>query len=64
MRLANENGLLQDMVENWLQYAQARINTSHDYSGVKAKSVLMLIGNFINDAIGLYQTMSGKSWQQ
>ena len=61
-RLANENGLLATPIEGWLRYADSRINTSHDYSGDKAQACLDIMGGFIDDAIGLYQTMSEKTW--
>lgn len=63
LRRANENHLLARPIEEWIKYAQARIDTSHDYSGEKAKGAIGLMGNFIDDAIGLYQTMSGETWE-
>lgn len=63
LRLANENNLLPGTLENWLGYAKARVNTSHDYSGEKAQDALAIMGDFVDDAIGLYQTMSGESWE-
>ncbi len=63
LRLANENNLLPGTLEDWLSYAKARVNTSHDYSGEKAQDALALMGDFVDDAIGLYQTMSGESWE-
>ena len=63
LRLASENHLFVSSVEHWLAYADARIGTSHDFSGEKAQDALALMGDFIDDAIGLYQTMSGKSWE-
>lgn len=62
-RLATENNLLVPPVEQWLGYADARINTTHDYSGEKAKDCLRLMGDFIHDAITLYQTLSKQVWQ-
>lgn len=62
-RLAAENKLLGGSVERWLRYADARISTSHDYSGEKAKECLRLMADFIDDAIALYQTMSGEAWE-
>ncbi|MCI0655389.1 MAG: nucleotidyltransferase substrate binding protein [Methylococcaceae bacterium] len=59
-RLANENYLLKPDVEAWMDYINARIGTAHDYSGEKAKAALAIMGDFIRDAITLYQTMSGK----
>lgn len=62
-RIAGENGLFASSVDKWIEYADARIATSHDYSGEKAKQALDLMGGFIDDAIGLYQAMSGKTWE-
>ncbi len=62
-RLANENNLLPSPVERWLTYANARIGTSHDYDGKKATDCLTLVPDFIDDAIGLYQTMTGETWE-
>ena len=61
-RLANENQLLRDL-ESWLKYADTRVDTAHDYSLEKADASLELMEEFIDDAIGLYQTMTGKTWE-
>ena len=63
LRLADSNNLLSSPFSQWDQYIQARIDTTHDYSGEKAKKALGIVGNFIDDAIGLYQTMSGETWE-
>ncbi len=63
IRIAGENNLFDTSVDNWLKYAQARIDTSHDYSGKKAISALALMNDFIADAIGLYKTISKESWK-
>lgn len=62
-RIGAENQLFSSPIEQWLNYADARISTSHDYSGEKAQAALELMEDFIDDAIGLYQTMSGKTWE-
>jgi len=62
-RLAAESHLFTASTEQWLGYADARISTSHDYSGEKAEDCLKLMGDYIDDAIGLYQTMSGDTWE-
>lgn len=59
-RLAHENNLLPSPVERWLHYADARTATAHDYSGDKARQTLELMGDFVKDARGLYQNMSGE----
>lgn len=63
IRMAYENDLLSSPLEQWLQYVQARIDTSHDYDGGKAKACLVLMPDFVDDAIGLYQTMTGLTWE-
>ncbi len=62
-RKASENDLFAAPVARWLRYADARIDTSHDYDGEKAKTCLVLVPDFVNDAIGLFQTMSGTTWE-
>jgi nucleotidyltransferase substrate binding protein (TIGR01987 family) len=62
-RIANENNLFATDIEQWMKYLDARNNTSHDYSGEKAQVALAMMGDFIDDAIGLYQTMSTETWE-
>ena len=62
-RLAHENDLLASPLNQWFRYAEARIDTSHDYDGEKAQACLAQVPDFIDDAIGLYQTMSGATWE-
>ncbi len=62
-RLAAENELLPSPAEQWMRYAEARIGTSHDYSGEKAKECLDIVGDFIADSRELYTTMSKEPWQ-
>ena len=62
-KLASENKLFASPLEEWLRYADARVDTAHDYSGEKAQACLDIMGGFIDDAIGLYQTMSGETWE-
>ena len=61
-RLAHENDLFAAPVEQWLRYADARTDASHDYDGEKAQACLALVPDFIDDAIGLFQTMTGETW--
>ena len=61
LKLAGQNGLFNSSVEQWLKYADARTATAHDYSGEKAAEALLIVGDFTDDAIGLYQRMSGSS---
>ena len=62
-RLAAENGLLASSIASWLRYADARISTSHDYSGEKAVNCLELMEPFVGGAIGLYQKLTGEAWK-
>ncbi len=61
-RMANENNLLDD-IEKWFVYAQARIDTSHDYSEEKSKIVLEKISDYLKDSILLFETISNEKWQ-
>ena len=60
--VAYENKLFASPLEQWLKYADARVDTSHNYSGEKARDCLALMGDFIDDTIGLHQTMTGETW--
>ncbi|MEE8423382.1 MAG: HI0074 family nucleotidyltransferase substrate-binding subunit [Thermodesulfobacteriota bacterium] len=62
-RIAAENKTIED-AESWIDYVNKRIATSHDYCGDKADTTLEIISDFITDAIGLYETMSGRKWEK
>ena len=62
-RLAHQNHLFRAPVDQWLLYAQRRNDTAHDYDGEKARAALDVMADFIDDAVGLYQTMSGATWE-
>ena len=62
-RLAYENDLIPAPLEQWLGYADRRVDTAHAYSGEKARAALEIVGDFIEDATALYRTMSGRSWK-
>ncbi len=61
-RLAHENGLFAAPLEQWLGYADVRTGTAHDYSCEKAQACPDIMGDFIEDAVGLYQTMTKETW--
>ena len=63
LRMANENHLFSSSIDQWLRYSDARIDTAHDYNGEKAKACLILIPEFIDDAIDLYQKISKSTWK-
>ncbi|MEN9911927.1 MAG: hypothetical protein RI956_371 [Pseudomonadota bacterium] len=62
-RIAAENKLFNTDEVQWIKYADARISTSHDYSGEKAENALVLMNDFISDAIDLYITMTNGTWE-
>jgi nucleotidyltransferase substrate binding protein (TIGR01987 family) len=62
-RIAADNRLFRVPTEQWLSYADARIQTAHDYDGEKAKTALALMGGFIAEAIALYETLTGEHWE-
>ena len=59
----HENHLLPSPVEKWLSYADNRNATSHDFDGEKAKTQVDVMADLIEDAISLYQTLTGKTWE-
>jgi len=59
LQIAFENKLFNTGIKQWMKYADARVDTAHDYSENKALQALELMGDFIDDAIDLYITMSG-----
>ncbi len=63
LRLADSNNLLVATLAEWNNYVQARIDTTHDYNAEKAQGALEMMDGFIDDAIGLYQTLSGETWE-
>lgn len=62
-QISAENKLFTSDVLQWKKYVDARISTSHDYSGEKAQKALELMGDFIGDAIDLYITMTNGTWE-
>jgi nucleotidyltransferase substrate binding protein (TIGR01987 family) len=62
-RLAAENKLFTSGIEVWFEYAQVRVDTSHDYSEEKANTALEIMNDFIPDAIDLYTVLSTKAWE-
>ena len=62
-QIAFENKLLSNDILQWKKYVQARIGTTHDYSGEKADEAIGLMGNFVSDATDLYVIMTGLVWK-
>jgi len=62
-RIARQNHLLAD-IDAWLKHAQTRIDTSHDYSGEKMQNALQHMGDFIDEAVKVYETLTETTWQK
>ena len=62
-QISFENKLFTSEIALWKKYADARVDTSHDYSENKALKALELMDDFIADAIDLYITMTGKIFE-
>ncbi len=62
-QIGAENNLFTSDVMQWKKYVDARISTSHDYSGEKAAIALALMNDFIVDAIDVYITMTNGTWE-
>jgi nucleotidyltransferase substrate binding protein (TIGR01987 family) len=63
LRLADQNDLLNARIEQWIQYVNVRNASAHDYSGEKAEQTLLVIPEYLQDAIFLYEKMSKHAWQ-
>jgi len=50
--------------ELWIEFNKKRGDTTHDYSGNKADEAFIVIGDFIKEAIDLYETMTGEEWKK
>ncbi len=58
-RKAHESGMIdQAMQERLIEYNEIRGDAAHDYDVEKAEAALGKIGDFIQDAEEIYQTMS------
>ena len=62
-KTACKKGISKVSQNQWFKYIDARNDTSHDYSHQKAQQAIKIIDDFIDDAIALYQTMTGQTWE-
>ncbi len=53
LRLAHENRLLPGNIEDWIEYANLRVATAHDYSGEKAPKALARMTVFVKIVVAL-----------
>ena len=56
-RMGADNGLIED-TEDWFSYT----DITYDYDDAKVNEILMIIPNFIDDAIDLYEAMTEEEW--
>ena len=63
LRLAFDNQVFAPPIEQWLKSADTRVSTEHDYDQQKAEECLTIMQDFIDDAVGLYQTLTGTTWE-
>ena len=61
-RLAFENHLLDLVQDQWCGYVKARVSISEDCDSTKIENCITLVPSFLDDAIRLYETMTGKKW--
>jgi len=64
LRIAHENHLLPGNINAWINYADLRADTSHDYSEEKMRNALRHMGGFIDEAVKVYETMTETTWQK
>lgn len=57
IRTGNEKGLLRSDWLRWKEYRQARTNSSHTYDQGKAEAVYSIAGDFLQEALYLYQQL-------
>lgn len=61
-QIAFENNILTNDILQWKKYVQARIGTTHDYSGEKADEAIAIMESFVRDAIHLHTLMTSTAW--
>ena len=52
-----------DDAAKWIVFMEKRNGTSHDYSGDKADAAIQVLGVYIQEAIILYERMTGETWK-
>lgn len=63
LKKANEFELFSSSLESWMEYQNCRNMTSHEYGVENLEKIIEILPAFIDDAIGLYQTMSKHTWE-
>ena len=62
-RKAKEMELFRAEITELLDYVKIRNASTHEYGEDRSDEVIAILKSFIDDAIGLYQTMTGKTWE-
>ena len=62
LREADKSNLLSSELQRWFHYTDLRNQSSHEYGSQKTDHIIEIMPDFIDDAIGLYQTMTEKTW--
>ncbi len=63
-RAADRNGLLSGGAERWFEYVKAYYMTSHEHDIAKFGHVMELIPAFLDDAVKLYEMITGVPWEK
>lgn len=61
IRTGSEQGLLDSGWDRWKDYRKARGTTSHTYDADKAREVLAIVPDFLQEARHLAQTLAGRT---
>ncbi|GBR74091.1 putative nucleotidyltransferases [Candidatus Termititenax aidoneus] len=61
IRTANEKGLLLNNLEKWEEYRKIRNMTSHTYDEIKAKLVVAIVPEFLQEAVFLLEQLQQRS---
>ncbi|MDR2428682.1 MAG: nucleotidyltransferase substrate binding protein [Candidatus Margulisbacteria bacterium] len=61
VRTANEKGLLLNNLEKWEEYRKIRNMTSHTYDETKAKLVIAVVPEFLQEAVFLLEQLRQRS---
>ena len=61
IRTGSEQGLLRSGWDKWAQYRRARSITSHTYDEVKAKQVMLIVPDFLEEARFLLSELQSRN---
>jgi nucleotidyltransferase substrate binding protein (TIGR01987 family) len=61
IRTGSEQGLLRSGWDKWMEYRKARSITSHTYDEAKAKQVILIVPDFLQEARFLLSELQSRS---